>query len=373
MMLAMLLCMSFAVPAFASGFEDVKSGDFYEGTIRWAVENGITNGVSATKFGKGMDVTRAQAVTFLWRLKGQPAPSGTGESFVDVEKGSWYDQAVQWATENGITNGVGQNKFDPNGSVTRGQMITFLWRAEGMPGGNQGGQWYESAENWAFKNHITDRTINVYKTDAVCPREDVLAYMWNDVIMQDLLSRSDTIHRNNLASLDGQRLAGDTVPFVPDPSVLDIDGNITETDENGIIEETVKEEPAVTPTEQVTPQEQTVTAPKEEKIDFVHRNARFYEVFDNPNIQYARTHEEHERLGLPESPLYTKQYSSNGSFLSSGTDLTYDEVVELVYQQNGGRISRESIRDHNPGWFYGPGCFDNSFVIRDGVLIRGGQ
>ena len=92
----------------------------------WAVASGITNGTTATTFSPDAPVTRAQAVTFQWRAAGAPALSG--ESFGDVAADAYYAGAVAWAVANGITNGTGGNKFSPEVTVTRAQAVTFLWR-----------------------------------------------------------------------------------------------------------------------------------------------------------------------------------------------------------------------------------------------------
>lgn len=110
-------------------FVDVKQSDYFYDAVLWAVENGITNGMDATHFGSELQCTRAQVATFLWRTMGQPAPKGTGETFTDVVKNSWYEKAVAWAVETDVTNGMGNGYFAPDASCTRGQIVTFLYRA----------------------------------------------------------------------------------------------------------------------------------------------------------------------------------------------------------------------------------------------------
>ena len=110
-------------------FTDVQKGSFYEKPVLWAVENGITNGVSATLFGPNDPCNRAAVVTFLWRAAGKPEPVSTTHSFTDVAKGSFYEKPVLWAVENGITNGVSATQFGPNSSCNRAQVVTFLYRA----------------------------------------------------------------------------------------------------------------------------------------------------------------------------------------------------------------------------------------------------
>ncbi len=110
-------------------FKDVKKGDYYEKAVLWAVEKGITQGTSSTKFGVGQPCTRGQVVTFLCRAKGSPAPKTSKNPFKDVSKKDYYYSAVLWAVEKGITAGTSKTKFSPNDTCTRGQIVTFLYRA----------------------------------------------------------------------------------------------------------------------------------------------------------------------------------------------------------------------------------------------------
>ena len=112
-----------------SPFFDVSDDAFYADAVRWAIENGITQGTSETTFSPDEIVTRGQAVTFLWRADGSPAVSGDNP-FIDVANGSFYADAVQWAVSEGITQGTSETTFDPNEGCTRGQIVTFLYRAK---------------------------------------------------------------------------------------------------------------------------------------------------------------------------------------------------------------------------------------------------
>ncbi|MBQ8355386.1 MAG: S-layer homology domain-containing protein [Oscillospiraceae bacterium] len=114
-------------------FTDVPAGSFYEKAVLWALENGITTGVSATEFGPGLACNRAQVVTFLWRLMKQPAPATTEHPFTDVAAGSFYESPVLWALENGITTGATATTFNPNGECLRAQVVTFLYRTAQLP------------------------------------------------------------------------------------------------------------------------------------------------------------------------------------------------------------------------------------------------
>lgn len=110
-------------------FTDVSTSDYYYDAVLWAVANGVTNGTSATTFSPDMAVTRAQAVTFQWRAAGSPVVSGS--SFSDVATNAYYVNAVTWAVANGITNGTGGNTFSPDVVVSRAQAVTFLYRELG--------------------------------------------------------------------------------------------------------------------------------------------------------------------------------------------------------------------------------------------------
>ncbi|MBR5491476.1 MAG: S-layer homology domain-containing protein, partial [Oscillospiraceae bacterium] len=112
-------------------FTDVKEGDYFYEAVLWAVENGITTGLSPTEFGPNSPCNRAQVVTFLWRTMGKPAPADPTNPFGDVAEGVYYFDAVLWAVENGITTGMGEGIFAPNAACNRGQIVCFLYRTPG--------------------------------------------------------------------------------------------------------------------------------------------------------------------------------------------------------------------------------------------------
>ena len=114
-------------------FVDVATGSYYEDAVDWAVENGITQGTDDTHFSPDGICTRAQAVTFLWRAAGSPKPETRAMPFTDVPVGSYYYDAVLWAVENGITKGTSDTTFSPNMTCTRAQIVAFLWRSEKSP------------------------------------------------------------------------------------------------------------------------------------------------------------------------------------------------------------------------------------------------
>ena len=114
-------------------FVDVATGSYYEDAVDWAVENGITKGTDDTHFSPDGICTRAQAATFLWRAAGSPKPETRTMPFTDVPAGSYYYDAVLWAVENGITKGTSNTTFSPNMTCSRAQIVAFLWRSEKSP------------------------------------------------------------------------------------------------------------------------------------------------------------------------------------------------------------------------------------------------
>ena len=112
-------------------FTDISDSDYYYKAVMWAVEKGITSGSGNNKFSPDTTVTRGQVVTFLHRYAGSPS-SGSNSAFTDVDANAYYAPAVRWAVSTGITNGTGNNRFSPNAFCTRSQTVTFLYRAENV-------------------------------------------------------------------------------------------------------------------------------------------------------------------------------------------------------------------------------------------------
>lgn len=178
---------SFAAIQTVASFRDVKASDYFYDAVQWAVEKGITEGTSANTFSPNASCTRAQMVTFLWRAAGSPAPKSTTNPFRDVRSTDYYYDAVLWAVENGITSGTGADTFAPNATVTRGQTVTFLYRAAGSPavGGNAGfsdvnaNDYYNSAVAWAAENNITGGTGNgKFSPTADCTRGQIVTLLY---------------------------------------------------------------------------------------------------------------------------------------------------------------------------------------------------
>ena len=169
-----------------AGFADVPSDAYYAAAVDWAVGAGVTRGTGTDAEGMPLfspadTVTRGQAVTFLWRARGEPESARAENPFADVAETDYFCKAVLWAVENGVTNGTSAETFSPAEPVTRGQMLTFLWRALGEPGKTEayeGKPWYADAEAWAAANSIADGTAEPYATNAGCPRSDVVCYLF---------------------------------------------------------------------------------------------------------------------------------------------------------------------------------------------------
>ena len=177
---------SFAKHEVTINFLDVKQSDYYYDAVKWAVEKGVTEGTSADTFSPGASCTRAQMVTFLWRAAGSPAPKSTTNPFRDVSSSDYYYNAVLWAVENGITSGTGADTFAPTATVTRGQTVTFLYRAAGSPAVSGGSfsdvaasAYYANAVAWASQNNITSGTGNgKFSPNADCTRGQIVTLLY---------------------------------------------------------------------------------------------------------------------------------------------------------------------------------------------------
>ena len=177
---------SFSKIAATINFRDVKQSDYYYDAVQWAVEKGITEGTSATTFSPDASCTRAQMVTFLYRAAGSPAPRSTVNPFTDVSVSDYYYNAVLWAVENGITTGVSADRFAPGATVSRAQTVTFLYRANGSPAANGASfgdvaadEYYANAVAWAVQNGITTGTGNgKFTPNAPCTRSQIVTFLY---------------------------------------------------------------------------------------------------------------------------------------------------------------------------------------------------
>ena len=179
------LCVS---SAFAASFTDVAPGAWYEEAVNWAVENGITTGMGKGLFAPNNTCTRGQVVTFLWRSQGEPAPQGGNNPFTDVKEGDYFYEAVMWAVENGITTGLSRAEFGPSSPCNRAQVVTFLWRTMGKPapedptnpfGDVAESAYYYDAVLWAVEKGITTGMgEGVFAPDNACNRGQIVCFLY---------------------------------------------------------------------------------------------------------------------------------------------------------------------------------------------------
>jgi hypothetical protein len=171
-------------------FTDVPENTWYTDAVAWAVDQGITQGTSDTTFSPLKDCTRAQVVTFLWRAAGCPEPAATENPFTDVAENNDYYKAILWAAETGITDGTSETTFSPADVCTRAQVVTFLWRANGKPGANASTErftdvsentWYTDAIAWAVEQNITDGVGDgKFAPGTTCNRAQVVTFLYRN-------------------------------------------------------------------------------------------------------------------------------------------------------------------------------------------------
>ena len=176
---------SFTEQTEVSPFDDVATDAYYYEAVKWAAELGITGGIGNNLFGPNQPCTRAQIVTFLWRAAGSPEPKNMS-SFSDVPADSYYAKAVAWAVENDITTGTGNGKFSPDAICTRAQAVTFLFRvseasAAGAPAFSDvaANAYYAEAVKWATDNGITNGIGgNLFGSNNDCTRAQIVTFLW---------------------------------------------------------------------------------------------------------------------------------------------------------------------------------------------------
>ncbi|MBR0441631.1 MAG: Ig-like domain-containing protein, partial [Firmicutes bacterium] len=169
-------------------FADIRPSDYFYDAVLWAYENGITDGTDATHFSPSKSCSRGQMVTFLWRAAGSPEPKSGTCPFTDIDSGAYYYKAVLWAYENGITEGTSPTTFSPNGTETRAQTVTFLWRWNGKPAPKLAESsftdipqdtWYTEAVLWAVENGITEGTSpTTFSPDKDCTRAQIVTFLY---------------------------------------------------------------------------------------------------------------------------------------------------------------------------------------------------
>ena len=171
-------------------FTDIVEGEFYYDAVLWAVEEGITNGATDTTFDPNGLLQRAQVVTMLWRAAGEPVVEAENP-FTDVTESDFFYNAVLWAVDEGITNGISNTMFDPYGKTNRAQAVTFLWRYLDQPASATAnsfsdvvsGMWYEEAINWAVENGVTNgMTESIFGIDDACNRAHMVTFLYRALV-----------------------------------------------------------------------------------------------------------------------------------------------------------------------------------------------
>ena len=176
----------------AKEFTDMPApGHWAHDAIAWAVEKGVTTGTSETTFSPDSGCTRAQVVTFLWRAAGKPEPKSAVNPFTDVASDAYYRDAVLWALGEGITTGTSDTKFSPNAVCTRAQIVTFLWRFSGSKEAEKAasfsdvvpGAYYEKAVSWAAETGVTTGTSDTtFSPNSTCTRAQVVTFLYRDIV-----------------------------------------------------------------------------------------------------------------------------------------------------------------------------------------------
>ena len=170
-------------------FDDVKDDkQFYYEPVYWAVEQKITKGTSEKLFSPDAGCTRGQVVTFLWRAAGEPEPTKAENPFKDVKETDYFYKGVLWAVEKGITKGTSADKFSPDATCTRAQIVTFLYRAAGEPELTEKanpfkdiaeGQYYADAVLWAVEKGVTrGRSADAFAPNATCTRGEIVTFLY---------------------------------------------------------------------------------------------------------------------------------------------------------------------------------------------------
>ena len=167
-------------------FIDVHEGDYFYDAVKWAVENGVTAGTSATTFSPYGSCTRAQMVTFLWAASGAPDPGEVDCPFTDVAKDAYYYKAVLWAYSEGITAGTGETTFSPDQTVTRAQVATFLYGVAGRPAAGSEPfadvtetDWFAAPVAWAYNEGITAGiSADKFGPDNDCLRGQIVTFLY---------------------------------------------------------------------------------------------------------------------------------------------------------------------------------------------------
>ncbi len=229
MVMSVLLLSGVGVQAVENPFTDVSSDTYYYDAVLWAVEKNVTAGTTPTTFSPDSTCTRAQTVTFLWRAMGEPKPTSDKNPFIDVKPTDYYYNAVLWAVEKDITMGTSATTFSPSDTVSRGQVVTFLWRAAGRPDPTTGensftdispSEYYYGAVLWAVDKGVTNGTApNTFAPASGCTRGQIVTFLhrYFTVATSDLKiilhPTSATVGRNTPLTSLSVTIAGGEAPY----------------------------------------------------------------------------------------------------------------------------------------------------------------
>lgn len=170
-----------------SPFRDITPSDYFYDAAMWARNNGIAKGQGSRQFNPNATCTRAEMLTFLWRACGSPEPTGSGKRFKDVPAGAYYEKAIQWAADNKIVKGAGSGKFNPGATITRAEAVTFLYREAGSPTAVPGNKFADVGSNayyagpvqWAVDNGIAKGVKKTkFSPDEACTRAQIVTFLY---------------------------------------------------------------------------------------------------------------------------------------------------------------------------------------------------
>lgn len=212
-------------------FTDVAKGTYYHDAVIWAVDNGVTSGTSETTFSPNMSCDRGQVVTFLWRASGKPEPKSNANPFNDVKSSDYFYKPVLWAVEQKITSGTSESQFSPEKNCTGGEIITFLYRANGSPKVADTGakEFYANAVTWATSNGLLDN-IEKFDASAKSPRSAIVTYLYRNAgapraeVKEEEINSLPTIRRVSSEGGAPFRLKadGDIIGNIPNGSELKV-------------------------------------------------------------------------------------------------------------------------------------------------------
>ncbi|MDY3304441.1 MAG: S-layer homology domain-containing protein [Clostridia bacterium] len=172
------VCKETKTEVIPARFNDVDSNGYYAPAIDWAFDKGVTSGTTDSTFSPNDECTRGQVLTFLWRAMGSPNPKTSENPFKDVNSSQYYYKAILWGVEQGITGGTSPTTFSPEETCSYAHILNFIWRSQGKPDSTGTGEWYEDALTWSSDNGVLEETNAISNIESSCPRKDVVTYLY---------------------------------------------------------------------------------------------------------------------------------------------------------------------------------------------------